>query len=80
MISVDPNDPEEIRTVRAFNSRLVDRAIALDGTCTGEHGIGLGKQDKLLAELGAGPVDLMRQLKRTMDPDGILNPGKIFAA
>jgi len=80
MISVDPHNAEEIEAVRGFNSRLVDRALALDGTCTGEHGIGLGKQDKLVAELGLGTVDVMRRIKQALDPEDILNPGKIFSA
>jgi D-lactate dehydrogenase (cytochrome) len=78
MISVDPNDADEIAAVRAFNDRLVDRALALDGTCTGEHGIGLGKQGKLIAEFGEDGVDLMRSIKRAVDPHGLFNPGKIF--
>lgn len=52
----------------------------MGGTCTGEHGIGVGKQEFLVEEAGAGGVALMRQIKRTFDPKGILNPGKIFAA
>jgi D-lactate dehydrogenase (cytochrome) len=62
----------------AINHRLVDRALAMDGTCTGEHGIGLGKQDALVAELGSDTVDLMRAIKRTLDPQNLFNPGKIF--
>jgi D-lactate dehydrogenase (cytochrome) len=64
--------------VEAFNARLVARALTMDGTCTGEHGIGLGKQAALVDELGDG-VDLMREIKRALDPAGIFNPGKIFA-
>ena len=56
--------------------RVVKRALAMEGTCTGEHGIGLGKQSYLLEELGEA-VDLMRDLKRTFDPENLLNPGKI---
>jgi len=78
LISVDPSDALEIERARRFNDRLVDRALALDGTCTGEHGIGLGKQDKLLDELGADAVDVMRRVKAALDPDYLLNPGKIF--
>ena len=55
------------------------RALSLDGTCTGEHGIGLHKQGFLLAETGAGAVEMMRTVKRALDPKNIMNPGKIFA-
>jgi D-lactate dehydrogenase (cytochrome) len=78
VFSVDPNAPEEMREVEAINARLVERALAMDGTCTGEHGIGLGKQEWLVAELGDA-VDTMRAIKRALDPANILNPGKIFA-
>lgn len=76
---VDPKAPAEWRTATELNHRLVERALRMDGTCTGEHGIGLGKQDWLVEELGEGAVALMRGLKQTLDPKGILNPGKIFA-
>jgi D-lactate dehydrogenase (cytochrome) len=56
---------------------MVDRAIAAGGTCTGEHGVGLGKREKLAAEAGEG-MELMRVLKGAFDPQGIMNPGKIF--
>lgn len=78
VFSIDPDAPEEMREVEAINARLVERALAMDGTCTGEHGIGLGKQEWLIAELG-GAVDIMRAIKRALDPANILNPGKIFA-
>jgi D-lactate dehydrogenase (cytochrome) len=57
---------------------MVARAIAMDGTCTGEHGIGLGKIDYLTDELGEA-VDVMRSIKTALDPEGLMNPGKIFA-
>lgn len=75
---LDPNNPEEAAEAEALNARLVRRAIDMDGTCTGEHGIGLGKQDWLVEELGEA-VELMRILKRAVDPDDLFNPGKIFA-
>ncbi|MBW4330481.1 FAD-binding protein [Stakelama sp. CBK3Z-3] len=78
VFSIDPNAPEEMAEVKAINERLVARALAMEGTCTGEHGIGLGKQDALIAELGEA-VDVMRLLKRALDPQNIMNPGKIFA-
>ncbi len=64
--------------LQAINARLIERALAMDGTCTGEHGIGIGKQDWLVAELGDA-VELMRAIKRTLDPHNLFNPGKIFA-
>jgi D-lactate dehydrogenase (cytochrome) len=63
---------------KALNKRLVKRALAMEGTCTGEHGIGLGKQASLEEELGEA-VDLMRDLKRTFDPENLLNPGKVVS-
>jgi D-lactate dehydrogenase (cytochrome) len=59
--------------------RMVQRAIALEGTCTGEHGIGLHKMGFLVDEAGDGAVEMMRQIKRALDPKNIMNPGKIFA-
>ncbi|HEY1143477.1 MAG TPA: FAD-linked oxidase C-terminal domain-containing protein [Sphingomicrobium sp.] len=78
VFSIDPNSPAELEEVSDINARLVRRALAMDGTCTGEHGIGLGKQDWLVEELGDA-VDLMRSVKRALDPKDLLNPGKIFA-
>ncbi len=76
----DVNDPEEIRLAEEFLHRLVERAQAMDGTCTGEHGIGQGKQKYLVNELGPEAVEMMRTLKRAIDPQNILNPGKILPA
>lgn len=78
LVLFDDKKPEEISRVEAFVARLNQRAIDMEGTCTGEHGIGQGKQAYLERELG-GSVDVMRTLKRALDPDNILNPGKIFA-
>lgn len=72
------NDPGERAKIEAFLERLAERAIAMDGTCTGEHGVGQGKIKYLETELGPG-LDIMRQIKRTLDPLNILNPGKIIA-
>ncbi|KAJ7153683.1 FAD-linked oxidase-like protein [Mycena filopes] len=66
----------ELALVKAAAHRMVERAIALDGTCTGEHGVGVGKREFLVPELGAGTVRLMKAIKRTMDPLGLFNPGK----
>ena len=62
-----------------FLRALVQRALDMDGTCSGEHGIGLHKMDFLISEAGAEAVDLMRTVKRALDPKNIMNPGKIFA-
>jgi D-lactate dehydrogenase (cytochrome) len=72
------DDPKELAEAERLNDRLVMRALAMDGTCTGEHGVGLGKQKFLLAEHGEA-VGVMRQIKQVLDPLNILNPGKIFA-
>jgi D-lactate dehydrogenase (cytochrome) len=76
---IDPKRPEQRATAEALNQRLVAHALRLEGTCTGEHGIGLHKQGFLVDEAGADAVDLMRTLKRALDPKNILNPGKIFS-
>jgi D-lactate dehydrogenase (cytochrome) len=76
---IDPKVPSERETAERLNERVVRRAIAVGGTCTGEHGIGLHKQGFLIEEAGAGAVGTMRLLKRALDPQNILNPGKIFA-
>ena len=75
---VDPNDPEDIARAEAVNARMVERAIAMDGTCTGEHGVGLHKMDFLIQEHGEGAIDTMRAIKHALDPHNILNPGKII--
>lgn len=75
---VDVNDPDEMHSAEGFLHRLVERAQAMDGTCTGEHGIGQGKQKYLETELGPEAVDAMRALKAALDPHNILNPGKIL--
>jgi D-lactate dehydrogenase (cytochrome) len=75
---IDPNDPEDIARAEGVNERMVHRAIAMDGTCTGEHGIGLHKIDFLIHETGEDAVDMMRSIKHALDPNNIFNPGKIF--
>ena len=65
-------------TAERLNLQLVQRALRLEGTCTGEHGVGLHKQGFLVEEAGEGSVEMMRTLKRALDPKNILNPGKIF--
>ncbi|NNM71503.1 FAD-binding oxidoreductase [Enterovirga aerilata] len=73
-------DPAEVRMAEDFMHRLVERAIAMEGTCTGEHGVGQGKMKYLKAEHGESALGLMRLLKRSIDPDDIMNPGKIVGA
>jgi D-lactate dehydrogenase (cytochrome) len=75
---IDPLVPQERVVAERLNTQLVDRALRLGGTCTGEHGVGLHKMDFLVSETGAGAVDMMRTIKRALDPQNILNPGKIF--
>ncbi len=76
LIFCDMENPEEVEQAAAFTGRLNQRAIDMDGTCTGEHGVGQGKMKYLARELGPA-VDLMRTIKEAIDPDGIMNPGKI---
>lgn len=75
---IDPHQPAEHELAEKLNRELVARALALEGTCTGEHGIGLHKMGFLLDEAGAGTVALMRSVKQALDPKNIMNPGKIF--
>ena len=76
---VDMGDADEVRAAKALCERLVERAVAMDGTCTGEHGVGEGKMKYLAQELGAPALNAMAAIKRALDPDNILNPGKIVA-
>jgi D-lactate dehydrogenase (cytochrome) len=76
---IDPARPEDREVAERLNDRAVHRALEMEGTCTGEHGIGLHKQGFLIDETGAGAVEMMKMLKRALDPRNILNPGKIFA-
>lgn len=78
LLLVDPNDQEEIMLAEQINHSIVKRAIEMDGTCTGEHGVGLHKMRFLPEEHGEDALDLMRALKRAFDPKNILNPGKII--
>lgn len=77
MLMIDPDNPTEVGLAQEFSDNLVRRALAADGTCTGEHGIGAGKMTYLQWEHG-GAVDLMRLVKASLDPRGIFNPGKIM--
>ena len=75
---IDPAIPAERDTAERLNLQLVERALRLGGTCSGEHGIGLHKMGFLVTEAGVGAVDMMRSVKRALDPKNIMNPGKIF--
>jgi D-lactate dehydrogenase (cytochrome) len=77
LVLLDPDVPEEVRKTEEFVARLNRRAIAMEGTCTGEHGIGQGKMGFLALEHGDG-VDFMRMIKAALDPLDIMNPGKII--
>lgn len=74
---IDPSDPRELAEAAAINDRLVRRALELDGTCTGEHGVGSGKIKFMRLEHGPA-VEMMRKVKQALDPLGILNPGKVL--
>jgi D-lactate dehydrogenase (cytochrome) len=80
MFLLEDGDDAGLAVVRRLNDRLVRRAIEAEGTCTGEHGVGHGKTSSLLLERGAEGVEAMRAVKRALDPDGILNPGKVLPA
>jgi D-lactate dehydrogenase (cytochrome) len=77
---VDTNDAEEMKKVKVFLERLAERALRMEGTCTGEHGIGQGKIKYMLAEHGAETIGVMRAIKQTLDPHNIMNPGKMLPA
>ena len=76
-ILVDPDDEDEIARAKRVSGRMVEQALACGGTCTGEHGVGFGKMGYLVAEHGVGTVEAMRAIKRALDPDNLMNPGKI---
>ncbi len=76
-IFIDPENEAEIEQALGLDKRMVERALAMGGTCTGEHGIGLGKLKHMRREHGDGAVELMQTIKRALDPQNILNPGKV---
>jgi D-lactate dehydrogenase (cytochrome) len=76
---LDPDDPREVAEVERLNVQMVQRALRLEGTCTGEHGIGLHKMGYLLDEAGPAQIELMKRIKRALDPQNIFNPGKVVA-
>ena len=77
VLLVDPEDEHEMQEAERLNDEIVRLALSMDGTCTGEHGIGLHKMDFLVEEVGEDAIDLMRRIKLAFDPDTIFNPGKI---
>ena len=77
-VLVDPNDADDVARAEEFHERLVERALAHGGTCTGEHGVGYGKARFLTAEHGPAAVEMMRAIKGALDPHGIFNPGKVL--
>ncbi len=76
---VDLDDADEVTRAKDLSERLVERALSMDGTCTGEHGVGQGKMKYLLAEHGAAALAVMTSIKRALDPQNIMNPGKIVS-
>jgi D-lactate dehydrogenase (cytochrome) len=77
VLAGDPKDPSEWGRLEAVNKAIVEKAIQVGGTCTGEHGVGIGKRKFMQLEHGES-YDLMKQIKNLIDPKGLMNPGKIF--
>ena len=78
ILLIDPENQAEVTEAERLNDEIVRLALSMGGTCTGEHGIGMHKMGFLLEEAGEEAVELMRGIKRALDPQGLLNPGKIF--
>lgn len=78
LIFFKPDDPVETAQAKHLANTMALKAIALGGTCTGEHGVGVGKKDLLRLEMGEGSMEVMGKIKTTMDPLNIMNPGKIL--
>src|SRR5262245_38823766 len=76
---IDMDDDDEVKRAKALSERLVERALSMDGTCTGEHGVGQGKMKYMAAEYGTAALEVMASIKRALDPQNIMNPGKIVA-
>merc|ERR1711971_1252634 len=79
MLLFDPTDPDEYKRCKDVANRMAREAIALGGTCTGEHGVGQGKMGLLKEQFGEGGIRVMRQVKAAMDPQNLMNPGKVFS-
>ena len=75
-ILFDPKNPKEVNEMKRLNGNVIERAMKLGGTCTGEHGVGMGKKDYLEKEIGEGGVRLMKAIKLALDPNNIFNPDK----
>jgi D-lactate dehydrogenase (cytochrome) len=75
---INPDNASELAQVKEINARLVHRALAMGGTCTGEHGVGMGKMEYLVEEHGSEAMEVMKSIKHALDPDNRMNPGKMF--
>ncbi|MEC5217424.1 D-lactate dehydrogenase (cytochrome) [Actimicrobium sp. GrIS 1.19] len=78
LMMVDPDDAADVAKADGINARMVTRALGMEGTCTGEHGVGMHKMDFLIEEHGVDAIDAMRAIKHALDPKNIMNPGKIL--
>ena len=78
LLLVEPGSPEDHAEAERLNERLVQRALSMGGTITGEHGVGLGKQKYMKSEHGAGALAVMRAIKQAIDPENLMNPGKML--
>jgi D-lactate dehydrogenase (cytochrome) len=78
LLQFDPLDENALAAAKSATQKLTTRVIELGGTCTGEHGIGLGKRESLESQVGGERIELMRSVKRAFDPGNILNPGKVM--
>jgi D-lactate dehydrogenase (cytochrome) len=78
LLLVNPNSQKDHAEAERLNERLVHCALAMDGTITGEHGVGMGKQKYMNAQHGVGALDVMRAIKQALDPDNLMNPGKML--
>ncbi|XP_076113171.1 putative D-lactate dehydrogenase, mitochondrial isoform X1 [Mytilus galloprovincialis] len=74
----DPNNPKEVQIVKDVSNKIAEMSLEMNGTCTGEHGIGQGKRELLVQEIGETGIQVMKQIKQTLDPKGIMNPAKVF--
>ncbi len=78
LLLIDPHSPADHAEAERLNDRLMHRALAMGGTITGEHGVGLGKQKYMHAQHGAGALSVMRAIKQALDPENLMNPGKML--